>query len=557
MSVTVSEQLPLLAVAPNGIKKLRELILELAVRGKLVAQDASDDPASELLKRIAIERKRKGFDKSSTDTKEASQFDLPAGWEWVRFGEIAQHNAGKTLDRGRNQGVVRDYITTSNLYWGHFALENVRQMAIRDEEVERCTARKDDLLICEGGEAGRAAVWEEDREICFQNHIHRARFYGCISPHFAYRVLERLNVTGEINGFRKGVAISSMSGKALASIPFPLPPLAEQHRIVAKVDELMALCDRLEAQQADAESAHAQLVATVLESLTRASDSDDFAVSWQRLSAHFHTLFTTESSIDALKQALLQLAVMGKLVPQDPSDEPASILRGQIAREKEKMTDRARRWQSTNGSGSDEFEKFALPVGWEWVSISELVLQITDGTHHTPTYLPAGVPFISVKDVDGRTINFDHCKYISMAEHESINARSNPELGDILLCRIGTLGRPTIVDTQRPFSLFVSVGLLKLPKSVSISNFLHMLLSSPLLYRQYDQIKAGGSHTNKLNLGDIPRLMIPLPPLAEQGRIISKVHQLMAHCDHLISCLSQASELKEQLATALVQRAVA
>src|SRR5690606_10004405 len=131
--------------------------------------------------------------------------------------------------------------------------------------------------------------------------------------------------------------IANVSLAKLRPLPFAIPPLAEQHRIVAKVDELMALCDRLEAQQADADSAHAQLVQALLDSLTQASDAADFAQSWQRLAEHFHTLFTTESSIDALKQALLQLAVMGKLVAQDPSDEPASELLSRIAEEKARL----------------------------------------------------------------------------------------------------------------------------------------------------------------------------------------------------------------------------
>ena len=125
--------------------------------------------------------------------------------------ELLRHNSGKTLDKGRNTGQYRDYITTSNLYWGHFELDSVRQMLIRDEELEKCTARKGDLLICEGGEAGRAAVWSYDKEICFQNHVHRARFYCDIDPYYAYWFFEKLNATGEITKHRQGVGISNMS----------------------------------------------------------------------------------------------------------------------------------------------------------------------------------------------------------------------------------------------------------------------------------------------------------------------------------------------------------
>jgi type I restriction enzyme S subunit len=285
-TVSLPEHFELIAAAPAGIQKLRGLILELAVRGKLVPQDPNDEPASELLKRISKERGRLEAAGTSSKPSKATTLSedterylkVPETWQWVRFEEIAQHNSGKTLDKGRNSGEPRPYLTTSNVYWGRFELDSVRQMLIKDDELQRCTARKNDLLICEGGEAGRAAVWPHDYEICFQNHVHRA------------------------------------------------PPLAEQHRIVAKVDELMALCDRLEASKSDAGAAHAKLVETLLGTLTQSADAADLAANWQRLAEHFDTLFTTEASIDALKQTILQLAVMGKLVPQDPNDEPASEL---------------------------------------------------------------------------------------------------------------------------------------------------------------------------------------------------------------------------------------
>ncbi|HMV38163.1 MAG TPA: restriction endonuclease subunit S, partial [Plasticicumulans sp.] len=247
------------------------------------------------------------------------------------------------------------------------------------------------------------------------------------------------------------------------------------------------------------------------------------------LSEHLSLLAAAPDGIQKLRGLILELAVRGKLVPQDPNDEPASELLKRIAQErvwleKEGVCKKAK---AVPLFGKNEL-LFEAPQQWEWTRLGQLTMTITDGTHHTPTYLPSGVPFISVKDVDGATVSFADCRYISEAEHKQINQRCNPERGDMLLCRIGTLGRPTIVDTDRPFSLFVSVGLIKLPKTVGLSRYLHLVLSSPCLATQYDQIKAGGSHTNKLNLGDIPTLHIPVPPLAEQHRIVAKVDELMA-----------------------------
>ncbi|MCP5282315.1 MAG: restriction endonuclease subunit S [Rhodoferax sp.] len=235
-----------IANAQNGVPKLRELVLVLAMQGRLLPQEPAES-ASSLLEAIPAQkqsliasralRSPKPLPLIATNDK---SHVIPGNWCWIRFGEIATHNSGKTLDSVRNSGKLRDYITTSNLYWGRFDLSNVRQMLIRDDELEKCTARKGDLLICEGGEAGRAAVWTDDREVCFQNHVHRARLFGGINPFFVYRFFEKLNITGEINAHRKGIGISNMSSKALAMIAVPLPPLEEQSRIVAKVDELYA-----------------------------------------------------------------------------------------------------------------------------------------------------------------------------------------------------------------------------------------------------------------------------------------------------------------------------
>jgi type I restriction enzyme S subunit len=245
----IASHFEVLFTTEESVDELIKTIIQLAVMGKLVPQDPKDEPASELIKKIEIEKSAiKNIKNTFSFNKDNISFNLPQGWKWVKFSDIAQHNSGKTLDSSRNTGEYRNYITTSNLYWGSFDLSSIRKMPIEDYELERCTAKKGDLLIIEGGEAGRAAVWESDNDICFQNHIHRARFYGKINPYYAYRYFEKLNITGEINQYRKGIGISSMSGKSLGSIPFPLPPLDEQSRIVNKLDQLMALCDELKSR---------------------------------------------------------------------------------------------------------------------------------------------------------------------------------------------------------------------------------------------------------------------------------------------------------------------
>jgi type I restriction enzyme S subunit len=245
---------------------LKKSILQSAIQGKLVAQNPGDKPASVLLEKIRKEKeqlikagklrrdKNESFiykdaaDNSYYESRNGKvlciddeiPFEIPDNWVWCRLGNIAQHNTGKTLDKERNKGILRRYITTSNLYWGYFDLTETRQMPFKEEELERCTAQKGDLLICEGGEAGRSAIWQSENPICFQNHIHRMRPYANISSEYLLRFMEKINLSGEINIYRKGVGIKGLSGNALASVLIPLPPLNEQKRIIKKIEQLFA-----------------------------------------------------------------------------------------------------------------------------------------------------------------------------------------------------------------------------------------------------------------------------------------------------------------------------
>ena len=188
--------------------------------------------------------------------------------------------------------------------------------------------------------------------------------------------------------------------------------------------------------------------------------------------------------------------------------------------------------------------------------MGNLAIQITDGTHHTPNYVKKGVPFISVKDIDGEDVSFKECKYITEEQHREINTRCNPQVGDILICRIGTLGRVTLVNKEQPFSLFVSVGLIKFIQHLYIPRFAHITLHSPLLLNQYEKIKVGGSHTNKLNLRDLPELVLPIPPIAEQYRIVAKVDELMSICAKLKLNINKAQTSQLNLADSIVESTI-
>ena len=373
-------------------------------------------------------------------------FTLPGSWAWVRLGSVAQHNSGKTLDGGRNSGTSRDYITTSNLYWGRFELDNVRQMLIRDEELERCTAKRGDLLVCEGGEAGRAAVWEQESEVCFQNHIHRVRFHGKISSSYGFRFFEYLNVSGQIEKYRKGVGISNMSSKALASIPFPLPPVPEQLRIIKKIDELMARCDALEKLRAERDAKQLAVHTAAMRQLMNVADTDGHVQAREFLGQHFGELYTVKENVTELRKAILQLAVMGKLVPQDPNDPPASELLKQIEVEKKRLVKESKiKVPKVLPRIRPEEIPFSLPKGWEWIRIADVAELITSGSRDWAKYhSTSGAIFVTMGNLSRGSyqLRMDTIRYVS-PPNDSEGARTKLDDGDLLIsitADVGNLG---------------------------------------------------------------------------------------------------------------------
>lgn len=368
----------------TGIKKLRELILELAVRGKLVPQDPNDEPASELLKRIAAEKealvkggklkKQKPLPPISNEEK---PFELPAGWMWVRWSEIAlkigdiDHKMPHEVENGIPYVSPRDFLGKNKIDF-----INAKKIS-RDDFLrlaEKIQPQSGDIIFPRYGTIGANVLVQTDIEFLasysccviktFPNLIsEKFQFYYSISPLVVRLCREAENKTTQPN-----VGI-----KSIQEFYFPVPPFSMQNKIAAKVDELLALCDQLEQQSYQQLDAHNQLVDALLATLTQSQNANELASNWQRLAAHFDTLFTTEYSVDALKQTILQLAVMGKLVKQDPNDEPASELLKRIAAEKDALVKAGKiKKQKPLPPISDEEKPFELPEGWGIAKLQQL-----------------------------------------------------------------------------------------------------------------------------------------------------------------------------------------
>lgn len=573
MTVLLTENLPLLAGAPNGIKKLRELILELAVRGKLVPQDPSDEPANELLKRIAVEKaqlvaegKLKKQKALAEIAKEEQPYALPFNWKWVRLDALLKKIGAGSTPLGGKQAYVANgvkFLRSQNIWNEGLRLNEVA--FIPEETHQKMSGthiEAGDLLFnITGASIGRCAAVPTDFDTGnVSQHVTIIRpVSGEIQP-FLHVVLISQLVQQTVMDVQVGVSREGLSIGKLAQFLIPLPPEAEQHRIVAKVDELMALCDRLEAQQTDSESAHAQLVQSLLDSLTQASDATDFATNWQRLAEHFHMLFTTEPSIDALKQTLLQLAVMGRLVQQNPNDEPATELLKRIAMEKTRLVaeSKLKKQKALTQIGEDEIA-FKLPQGWQWVRKAEVFNFLNGYAFKSEWFQQEGVRLLRNVNVSHGVVNWKEAACISEEQAADFHGFSLKE-NDVVL----TLDRP-IISTGLKYAVIRNTDLpcLLLQRVAKIAPYADAVsvryLSAWLNSRFFvDNIDPGRSNgVPHISTSQVASMPFALPPLPEQHRIIAKIDQLMAICDQLKIHLTQARQLNEQLTSTLVERALA
>ena len=526
--------LDLLATAPGGVARLRELILTLAVQGKLVPQDPADEPASVLLQKIRAEKDRliaEGKIKRDKPLAEIAEeekpFGLPQGWEWVRLGTVATISTGK-LDAN---AAVTD---------GQFPFFTCSQTPLKiDKYSFDCPA----VLLAGNGDfnlkhyTGKFDAYQ--RTYVIEPVLLDLRFlYFTMSKYI-----------GELTKNQRGSAIPYLKLGDITDPLIPLPPLPEQSRIVTRVEELMRLCDALEVKGQLQAAQHAQLVSTLLGTLTASTTPEELADHWQRVAQHFDLLAGRPEAIDALEQTLLQLAVRGLLVPQDPTDEPASALLQKIRAEKDRLiaTGQIKRDKPLPPI-TDEEKPFELPVGWEWVRLQQ-AYDVRDGTHDTPKYQSTGFPLVTSKNLYGGVLDLSDVKLISPADHEQISARSRVNRDDILFAMIGSIGNPVIVDTDTEFSV----------KNVALFKYYAAALSCPkylLLVLQAEAAgmkeRAAGGVQSFISLGQLRSSVVALPPLSEQSRIVSRVTALRRLCADLRQRLAERQSVQARLAEALV-----
>lgn len=545
----------------TGIKKLRELILELAVRGKLVPQDPSDEPASVLLERITAEKAqlvKEGKIKKPKALPEISEeeqyFELPEGWAELRLGAAINVLNGRAykkhemLESGTPLLRVGNLFTSDKWYYSDLELEPEKYIDNGD-------------LIYSWSASFGPFIWNGGRVI-YHYHIWKMDIFdpNSLDKHFMCLYLDAISASIKASG--NGIAMVHMTKEKMEQLVIPIPPISEQHRIVAKVDELMALCDQLEQHSESQLAAHQTLVETLLATLTDSCDADELAQNWARLSSHFDTLFTTERSIDALKQTILQLAVMGKLVPQDPSDEPASALLERIAAEKAQLVKEKKIKKEKPLPAISEDEKpFELPLGWVWSRISESSLFCEYGSSEkTVSELSDGVPVLKMGDIqDGKVI---------LGSHQVVSPKIDdlPNLylkkGDILYNRTNSaelVGKTGMFDGDDDTYTFASY-LIRIRCSIHNirPEYLTLCMNSPLFRKTQIEphIKQQCGQAN-VNGTLMKSMLVSIPPYHEQVLILQKIHELMTLCDQLKSRLQTSQQTQLALAESLVEGALA
>ena len=430
-------------------------------------------------------------------------FEIPESWEWVRLGSIYEHNTGKALNSSNTDGVMLTYITTSNLYWDRFELDSIKEMPFTDAEIEKCTVKKGDLLVCEGGDVGRSAIWHFDNEIRIQNHIHRLRSYVPLANRFYYYVFYLWKMQERIGG--QGIGLQGLSSRALHKILVPLPSTNEQKNIVDKLDCIFDCISDLDVQK------------------------EDFLL-----------------LVDIVKSKILDLAIRGKLVPQDPNDEPASVLLERIRAEKEELIRQGKIKRDKKGSvifkGEDNSYYQDLPENWEITTLRKITTPITlnDGDWILSENMsPNGeVKLLQLGSIGNMVYIDKGFKYLSKQTFDELSCTTifpkylliNRIISDKMCCCIIPNIEGTIITT-------VDTCWIAPCSHVYNLKFLMYQLASPV-FQSMVLIKATGTTRKRISKSNLIDLPLLFPPLVEQNRIVEAIETAFAQLDEIANSIA-------------------
>lgn len=548
-----------------GIKKLRELILELAVRGKLVPQDPNDESASVLLERIAAEKAelvKQGKIKKPKPLPEISEeekpFELPAGWGWTRLGFISNYGF---CDKAEPEDVTPEtwILELEDIEKVTSKLLNKVTFAERPFKSSKNRFSQGDVLYGKLRPYLDKVIVANEPGVC-TTEIIPITSYGNISPEFLRLLLKAPNFITYANSSTHGMNLPRLGTEKAQHAVIELAPIQEQLRIVSRVDKLMSLCDQLEQHSLTSLDAHQQLVETLLTTLTDSQNADELAENWARISEHFDTLFTTEASIDALKQTILQLAVMGKLVPQDPNDEPASELLKRIAQEKAQLVkDGKIKKQKPLPPISDEEKPFELPEGWEWClfeNVVDIQSGITKGRNLANRKL-ISIPYLRVANVQRGYLDLSEVKEIEIPEEEK--DKYHVIKGDLLITEGGdwdTVGRTTVWCHDWYIANQNHVFKGRIIGQDIDPYWLETYMNSPYSRDYFASASKQTTNLASINKTQLRGCPVAIPPSSEAEKIMLKLNDFNELCEKLKLQIQSAQQTQLHLADALTDAAI-
>lgn len=484
---------------------LKNSILQLAVQGKLVEQRAEEGTARELLEQIKLEKEQLIKDKKIKKSKPLPEitedeipFEIPESWEWVRLIDLCSLISDGTHKTPAYVEYGVPFISVKDISSGVMDFSNVKYITREEHEklISRCKPEMNDVLLCRIGTLGKAIKICTDKEFSIFVSLGLLKLIEAdvadyivqvINSGYGYRWIDDNKVGG-------GTHTNKINLDTLRGMPIPIPPLEEQHRIVAKIEEILPYIDQYDKAY------------TKLEIFNKKFPED-------------------------MKKSILQMAVQGKLVEQRPEEGTADGLYEQIVAEKAQLIKdgKIKKEKPLPEIAEDEIP-YEIPSSWRWVRFSE-VMDVRDGTHDSPKYIETGIPLVTSKNISGGGLYFSNVKYISREDADKINERSNVDTGDILFAMIGSIGNPVIVNKDREFCV-KNVALFKnYDKSKMCIEYVYWFL-----YREQYIMKkvASGGVQSFISLKVFRNYLFPLPPFEEQKRIVAKIEELLPYCDQLI-----------------------
>lgn len=552
--------------APDGIPKLRELILKLAMQGKLVSQDPNGSPVSELLRSIEAEKKRLVKERKIKAPKTLPEitasdetYSLPHGWQWVRLGAIGNIFNGNSINasekESRYAGVEGvPYIATKDVGYGFDPLDYDNGICIPPDEEKFRIAHQGAVLICaEGGSAGKKCGLT-DRDICFGNKLFANELYGQIPSRFVLYVYLspafRASFTAAMTGIIGGVSIAKF-----VEISIPLPPLDEQHRIVAQIDRLMARCDALENLRNEREkkrlATHAAALSQLIDTTGNRSTND----AWAFITQHFGDLYSVKENVAELRKAILELAMRGSLSKSGSSDEPLDALLARLQEEQ-----KANR---SIGQKDKELITKRLAMASSEIKNNRVSLTardfcefITKGTTPAADELSekGDVPFLKVYNIVNNKIDFAYKpSYISNEVHYSKLKRSIVYPGDVIMNIVGPpLGKVAVVDDLYPeWNINQALAVFR-PMAGILNQYIYYALSTHSVLSSTLREVKGTAGQDNLSLEQCRDLVISIPSIEEQHRIVDSIRQLMALCDTLDQKIDAAKSKQTEMLDALM-----